>query len=285
MQSAVIFVANEAIMSQKGQKQRSLVGWLISPSSKASKDGDTDDAEESEAPPKKVAKSESSEKASVSAQSAVHEKKDSDRKKNYEEKRVRGYLPQWETEFPWLVHDENESKMYCRVCRRFPELHDRQSQLVAGTSTYRKRTLQTHSISTHHVRCMKEESRKDHPEQQGPMDVVLSNIDEKAQKRMERIFNTAFHVAKKKKPFSDFPDLLVLQEKNGLDIGDQYRNDKQCNDFVGHIAEVSIGPSIHLSSHLSVHPSIQLSIHLSGRSSSQPAIRLFVRPSVRPSVC
>ena len=56
--------------------------------------------------------------------------------------------------------------------------------------------------------------------------------------RMGMLFNTAFYVASEGLAFKKFPGLLDLQEKNGLDIGAQYRTDKKCKEFVSSMASV-----------------------------------------------
>ena len=43
---------------------------------------------------------------------------------------------------------------------------------------------------------------------------------------MFMLFNTAYYVAKEERPFSDFGPLVLLQRKNGLQIGEQYANGK-----------------------------------------------------------
>lgn len=198
-------------------------------------------------------KSESGATASTSntaPQSSMLEKKTdmstrADKKREYEGKRVRLFIPTWEKEFPWVEYDPAAEKMYCKICRKHPELHDATSNLVIGTSSFRKRALQTHDIATEHMRCMKEDHRKANPTEAGPMDVVLEKVDDDAINQLTVLFNTAFFVAKKKNPFSSYSDLLGLQEKNGINVGQQYRNDKQCRDFISHIAEVSNHPHIN----------------------------------------
>ena len=44
-------------------------------------------------------------------------------------------------------------------------------------------------------------------------------------------------MAKEKVAFKSYSGLCDLQEKNGVDLGAQYRNDKKCKDFVSNIAE------------------------------------------------
>ena len=55
---------------------------------------------------------------------------------------------------------------------------------------------------------------------------------------MHKLFNTAFYIASENLAFSKFKGLCDLQEKNGLDFGSQYKNDKACRDFVENIAAV-----------------------------------------------
>ena len=55
---------------------------------------------------------------------------------------------------------------------------------------------------------------------------------------MNRLFNTAFFTANENLAFSKFKGLCDLQEKNGLDLGSQYRNDEAYKQFVESIAEV-----------------------------------------------
>ena len=49
---------------------------------------------------------------------------------------------------------------------------------------------------------------------------------------MERLFNTAHYVVKEGLAFKEFTGLCNLQEKNGQDIGNNYRNGMKCKEFV-----------------------------------------------------
>jgi hypothetical protein len=54
------------------------------------------------------------------------------------------------------------------------------------------------------------------------------------------LFNTAFGVAKNRKPFSDYEYICSIQKKNGLDLGSDHLNGKACVEFVK-----SISGSLH----------------------------------------
>ena len=52
-------------------------------------------------------------------------------------------------------------------------------------------------------------------------------------KRLESLFNTAYGVVKAGKPFSDYELIceMLIQVKNGLDLGENYRNINGCKNF------------------------------------------------------
>ena len=55
-------------------------------------------------------------------------------------------------------------------------------------------------------------------------------------KRLESLFNTAYSVVKAGKPFSDYELICEIQVKNGLDLGENYRNINGCKTFATSIA-------------------------------------------------
>ena len=64
----------------------------------------------------------------------------------------------------------------------------------------------------------------------------MSSTDKKA---LPIKFNTAYYLAKNERPFNNFPNLIELQEKNGVrDIGKVCLTDKKCFEFTQHIANV-----------------------------------------------
>ena len=64
------------------------------------------------------------------------------------------------------------------------------------------------------------------------MKTVSAKLDDETKSRMKRLFNTAHYVAKEGLAFKKLTGLCDLQEKNGLDIGNNYRNEIKCKAFV-----------------------------------------------------
>ena len=56
--------------------------------------------------------------------------------------------------------------------------------------------------------------------------------------KMDKLYRTAFYIAWKERPFTDFKDLLDLQTLNGITLGETYFNDKAAKDFIFHIADM-----------------------------------------------
>ena len=50
--------------------------------------------------------------------------------------------------------------------------------------------------------------------------------------------NTAYFVASEGEPFTKYPRLCALQEKNGLNMGTNYLNRQACKVFITSIGEV-----------------------------------------------
>lgn len=51
------------------------------------------------------------------------------------------------------------------------------------------------------------------------------------------MFRTAYYIAKKDRPYSDHPDLISLQEINGLNLGRILHSNVTCSDIIDHIAD------------------------------------------------
>lgn len=52
----------------------------------------------------------------------------------------------------------------------------------------------------------------------------------------EKVFKTAYFIAKNQRPFSDHPKLIDLQIYNGLNMGRILHSDKSCSNIIDQIA-------------------------------------------------
>ena len=70
-----------------------------------------------------------------------------------------------------------------------------------------------------------------------PIEKSLTKMEERSKEILKMRFNTAYYLAKKEKPFGDCPDLLALQEKNGIEKQNEYRTPRATADFIDFIAK------------------------------------------------
>ena len=81
------------------------------------------------------------------------------------------------------------------------------------------------------------EAAKERPEDTLMANALSHLMSDAMEDKLLKLFNTAFYVASREKPFSDFSSLLDLQRKNGVCLGEQYKSDMQCKLFIGYIAD------------------------------------------------
>lgn len=161
-------------------------------------------------------------------------------KERYEEKRKmlgRGFRKEWKEEYTWLEYNEEEGKMYCRVCKDFPNIADKSSSFFTGNNSFHVGNVKGHDQSRRHVRCEEAKKAREVPEAT-PIHKGIRNLNQQTLDKLEKLFNTAYYLAKSGRPFSDFNQLCILQVKNGVSLGETYLNDKRCREFIEAIAEV-----------------------------------------------
>ena len=62
--------------------------------------------------------------------------------------------------------------------------------------------------------------------------IIQRRITWEQQEKFQILFNTAYCVAKQNLSFCDFPMLCQLQAKNGLQIGENYQNNRGIKEFI-----------------------------------------------------
>ena len=66
-------------------------------------------------------------------------------------------------------------------------------------------------------------------------------MEREAVDRLVKLFHTVYYLIQAARPLSDLVGLCSLQERNGVMIGNSYRNDKPAATFAHFIAEVGKG--------------------------------------------
>lgn len=147
--------------------------------------------------------------------------------------KVYKFQENWKTNRSWLIFDNELNVMYCNVCKQYDKLQKANS-FREGTSSFRKQNVEAHE---HSRRVIESKRVMEKPANERPMEKLTTLMSQMEIEQMKILFRTAFYVAKKASPFSDFPDLLKLQRVHGVKIGESYCNDKQARTFISFIYE------------------------------------------------
>ncbi|XP_052575872.1 zinc finger protein 862 isoform X1 [Peromyscus californicus insignis] len=148
--------------------------------------------------------------------------------------RPRSIQRSWFGQFPWLVMDSKETKLFCSVCRERPTLHDKSSRLVQGyAGPFKVETLKYHEVSKAHKLCVNTvEIRGD-----SPQPTLTPEISSDLMANMEHFFNAAYSIAYHSRPLNDFEKVLQLLQNTGTTLLGKYRNRTACTQFIKYISE------------------------------------------------
>lgn len=72
----------------------------------------------------------------------------------------------------------------------------------------------------------------------GDMYRALAKVNQAEVERYEKLFNTAYAVAKHNRPFTEYNFLCEVQIKNGVQLGNGHLSRDACVDFIKAISEV-----------------------------------------------
>ncbi|XP_074171275.1 zinc finger protein 862 isoform X1 [Rhinolophus sinicus] len=148
--------------------------------------------------------------------------------------RPRSIQRSWFGQFPWLVIDPEETKLFCSACKERPSLHDRSSRLVRGyTGPFKVETLKYHEVSKAHKLCVNTVGIKE----DGPPAALVPEISSDLMANMEHFFNAAYSIAYHSRPLNDFEKILQLLQSTGTMILGKYRNRTACTQFIKYISE------------------------------------------------
>ena len=137
---------------------------------------------------------------------------------------------------PWLDYNPQTNTAKCSTCVEFPNLSDPTSKIIKGFSgPFKLETFKKHEKSNQHMRCADALRARRNPEA-APIVKSIMKADEVMLNHLKTVFNCAYYIAKKNKPFSDISDLLVLLHKCDVNILPEYKNRKACKEFIHHIS-------------------------------------------------
>ena len=106
---------------------------------------------------------------------------------------------------------------------------------ITGSSNYKLSNVRVHDRSDGHSKAMEAKIAKLQPHST-PLGVIQRRLTSEQHEKFHILFNTAYCEAKQNLSFCDFPMLCQLQAKNGLQIGQNYQNNRGTKEFIARIA-------------------------------------------------
>ena len=127
--------------------------------------------------------------------------------------------------------------MFCLVCEERRNLSDLSSAFVSGVClNFRLDSLRSHAGSVGHQRAADAIRIAANP-RVAVIPRALRQLNKEVASKLEKLFNIAYFVAKMEMPFTTYPHLCLLEEKHAVDLGQTYRNDKACKEFIVAISD------------------------------------------------
>ena len=157
-------------------------------------------------------------------------------------KRSRSFVEAWGKEFPWVV--DGKDGMVCTPCMTYFGSclkDDRASLFQTGCQNYKKESLSRHAKSQVHLKAVARAAADSVKPGSSQGDIALKMLSKSIRTKMRMLFRNAHAIAKKGRPYTNFTWMAALDEKKGLDVGQTYRSDKCCREFIDIIAEVERG--------------------------------------------
>jgi hypothetical protein len=162
----------------------------------------------------------------------------------------------WQGEFDWLEITERNT-MICTTCTSQKErilLRNSSSNMmfIHGSTNFKKSSIKDHVISECH-KIGKEEMEHQRAAEAGiqlPPKKVVQNIpkdsaiasgmqkmSEKERAGLKKLFDVAYFIALKGRPFTDFKDIIELEKLHDVKFDtSSYENESACRDFIRSMA-------------------------------------------------
>ena len=128
-----------------------------------------------------------------------------------------------------------EDAMYCTFCEKYAAKSGNNA-FRDGCKSLRLSNIKDHEKTPAHQASSEAFEVASRPLSEMPMEQCLKKMEKESFHQMEALFRSTFYLAKKGRPFSDFPDLITLQRANGLEIPFTYCNDKEARVFTDFIS-------------------------------------------------
>ena len=168
--------------------------------------------------------------------------------------RKRGFQASWLTSYPWILYDSGSNSIFCTACRavygHLSQSKIKQSIVVpdkfskyvggpfvsGGCKNLKLSAIKVHNESEGHRTAQQEINKKKQAPGSSKAEQCIQMLNKSSFEKLENLFRTAHGIAKHCGPFTQFQWICELDCKKGVVIGNTYRSDKACREFIKAIA-------------------------------------------------
>ena len=151
----------------------------------------------------------------------------------------------------WFSYEENSGNainLKCLVCLEYEEsikhMKGFSRSWITGCQNYKLSAPREHAESDSHKHAMKlyykaqDPGRvEDKPANQRSLLESLNIGDERTKSQIKKKFEVAYFCAKEEMSFHKYPAILKLEEMHGVDVGQAYRDRKNCAEFIDYLGK------------------------------------------------
>ena len=163
---------------------------------------------------------------------------------------VEGWIKEIDHNKEWIEYEESAGRLNmirCKMCvthqARLRSLRNFNQAFINGVtgSALKKDNVVKHSRSEMHKKAISLSLRPkltlDAIFKTTPIGKALAGASGEEEKRVSKLFDIAYTIAKEELPFTKYPVFIELEKKHGVPLGNTYTHEAKCSEFIGVIGD------------------------------------------------
>ena len=126
---------------------------------------------------------------------------------------------------------ELSMRMFYKYCCKYKKA----GSFVVSSPVFKLESIKTHNSSASHMIWALREKAESNPGS-SVADKMMDQLGKATFDKMCKLFRNAHAIARHSRPYTYFVWMCTLDDMKGVQIGNTYRNNKQCATFIHHIA-------------------------------------------------
>lgn len=159
----------------------------------------------------------------------------------------------WQSAYPWLGFSADGMK--CTLCcewkKKIENSKNFSDRFVVGCNNYRISAVQDHGKSEMHLKSIEENDKKNAEDagetfrkrvvtsipENSPLLNSLKKASAKERESLIKLFDVAYLIAMKGRPYTDYPDYIELEKIHGVKFDVNYNHRNACAEFIRYISQ------------------------------------------------